>query len=165
MKLLFTLDDMNYADSFPVIKKHVVRAVIMRDGLIASQRSGIGEYKLPGGGMEAGETMLDALVREVREETGLLVKTDTVKEIGEIIEKREDIFEKGKLYEAHSCYFECDCSDETVELAMTASEIEAGFSFQWVKPDVFISENERVMKEKWKLRDTLFLKKYLTGGK
>lgn len=32
-----------------------------------------GEYKIPGGGMEAGETYVEALAREVKEETGLFI--------------------------------------------------------------------------------------------
>ena len=37
-----------------------------------------GEYTLPGGGLEANEDFADALVREVREETGLVVEIDGI---------------------------------------------------------------------------------------
>ncbi|WP_433299538.1 NUDIX domain-containing protein [Actinoplanes sp. CA-030573] len=54
-------------------------AVIVRDGRVLmvherSRRSGGGEWwTLPGGGVEPGETLEQALAREVFEETGLVV--------------------------------------------------------------------------------------------
>ncbi len=158
MRLLFTLDEKDYGEDFPVIQKKAVRAVIKKDGLIATQRSAAGEYKLPGGGMEPGESEIQALAREVREETGLIIRPETVRGIGEILELREDIFEKGKKYEAHSYYYSVEVTGEEVPLSMTDSEIAAGYHLAWEKPEVIIAENERIMDTKWKLRDTRFLK-------
>ena len=76
---------------------------------------------------------------------------------------REDIFKKGFKYEAHSYYFSCDVGEGSVPLAMTDSEIAAGYHLQWEEPEIFILENERIMDVKWKLRDTVFLKRYLEG--
>ena len=39
-------------------------------------------YKFPGGGIEAGESYAEALCREVREEAGLQVKKETIREYG-----------------------------------------------------------------------------------
>lgn len=39
-------------------------------------------YKFPGGGIEGEESPVDAMIRETREEAGLLVKPETVKEYG-----------------------------------------------------------------------------------
>ncbi len=50
-----------------------VSAAIIRDGrvLIVRRRMPPGIYTLPGGVVETGETLAQAVVREVREETGL----------------------------------------------------------------------------------------------
>jgi 8-oxo-dGTP diphosphatase len=51
-----------------------VFAIIMHDGrVLLARRRDIGWWNLPGGGMERGETVDEALRREVREEIGLEV--------------------------------------------------------------------------------------------
>lgn len=51
------------------------RAVILQDGkLLLSFEAGTGQYMLPGGGLEAGESDTECCVREVEEETGLRVE-------------------------------------------------------------------------------------------
>src|SRR5438105_3497655 len=52
-----------------------VYAVILNEGgVLLAHRRDIDWWNLPGGGMEAGETVDEALCREVREETGLEVE-------------------------------------------------------------------------------------------
>jgi ADP-ribose pyrophosphatase YjhB (NUDIX family) len=59
-----------------------VSAAVIRDGkvLIIRRAAGIatGIYTLPGGVVEAGETLTDAVVREVREETALEIEPITL---------------------------------------------------------------------------------------
>jgi 8-oxo-dGTP diphosphatase len=48
-------------------------AVLIRDGnVLLVQGPSLGDYHMPGGGIEAGETPADAVARELREETGLV---------------------------------------------------------------------------------------------
>src|SRR5713226_3599669 len=57
-----------------------VGAVIVEQNRVLLIRRGaaplLGEWSLPGGVLECGETLCEAVVREAREETGLAVETD-----------------------------------------------------------------------------------------
>jgi 8-oxo-dGTP pyrophosphatase MutT (NUDIX family) len=152
------MDKKDYTEDMPVVERYAVRALIKRDGLWAMQKSSAGYYKIPGGGVEKGETYLEALVREVQEETGLIVAEDSITEIGEILEIREDSYQKGTKYISHSfCYF-CDVKDEMTQTAMSENEQARGYRLEWVNLERVIACNENLLKEEWMKRDTLFLK-------
>ena len=64
--------------SYPTRPYLAVSAAIFRNGLVLivrrAQPPAHGVYTLPGGGVEVGETLAEAVVREVREETGLEIE-------------------------------------------------------------------------------------------
>ena len=160
MQTLFILDEKNYTEDMPIFERFVVRALIEKDGLFAMQQGKDGEYKIPGGGIDEGETTVEALMREVQEETGLVIIPETIQELGEITEIRRDIFEERLKYIAHSMHYACEVEEEIVETAMTESEKEKGFHLAWADIDTVIETNERLMTERWQFRDVEFLKWY-----
>ena len=88
VQILLTLDKKDYEEGMPVFEKYSTRGVIIRDGKIATQHGSAGDYKILGGGVEPGEKLEDALIREVGEESGLIVIPESIRPIGEnIVEK------------------------------------------------------------------------------
>lgn len=156
-RILFVDDAKNYTDDMPVIERLATRGIIRRDGKYAMQLSGDGEYKIPGGGVEEGESLVQSLCREVAEETGLVVDEESVSYCGEILEIRRDLFERDKKYIKHSHVYLCGVREERVETRMTESEVRRGFHPVWESLDRIIAGNREVLKEEWKLRDTKLL--------
>ena len=158
MKLLFTMDAGNYTEDMPLVERHGIRAMIRRGKLWAMQFAEGEEYKIPGGGKEGTETDLETLKREVLEETGLTVIEASVREIGEVLEKRRDAFNASQRYIAHSRFYACEVEEGQSELALTPSEIAKGYHPVWVDLDTAIAYNERIPREQYVQRDTRFLR-------
>ncbi len=163
MEILATFDGKNYGDTTRVLEKFSIRGIIIQNGKIAMQRSKDGEYKIPGGGQEPGESYIETLIREVREETGLLVKEESVREIGEILEVRRDIFDKKQKYICHSLFYYCEVKEETVPIQLTESEQKKGFVLEWATPQEIYNRNILIEKDPWMIRDTAFIKMYMDG--
>lgn len=155
--LLLLEDEKNYTEDMPLIESYAAKGIICRDGKYVVQLGDNGEHKLPGGGLEEGEDYVDALCREVAEETGLVVNRASVRLWGEVLEIRRDIFEADKKYIKHTMLYFCDVEEGRVEMKMTESEIRRGFHPVWESLETIIAENRKNIREEWRLRDTRIL--------
>ena len=163
MELLKKFDAQNYKDTTSVFEKYTIRGIIVRDGKIAMQCSKEGEYKIPGGGMEAGETYVEALAREVKEETGLFIIPEKAVGLGEILEVRKDIFDDTKKFICHSLFYYCEETGEETPIHLTKSEIAKGYYLKWATPQEIYDTNIAMEKDPWIIRDTAFIKMILDG--
>lgn len=96
-------------------------------------------YKFPGGGIEAAESMEEALIREVLEETGLCVIKNSIQEYGQVhrVQKgtKEDIFIQD------SYYFLCCVKEDLEQQNLDKYEADEGFVLEFLKPQLAIAVN------------------------
>lgn len=108
------------------IRPGVAAVVFTGRGVLLQRRDDNGRWGLPGGGVEPGESVRAALVREVREETGLEV--DPVRLIGVYSDPTNHqivTYPDGNVIHYVSSVFECVIRGG--RLACGAESIELGF--------------------------------------
>lgn len=87
----------------------------------------VGYYKLPGGGIDDGESIEEALFRELKEEVGLDA-IDDITELGVVLEYREEWRRRG----VHYCYL-ARASQQPSSPERTQKEIYEGYEVIWAK--------------------------------
>ncbi len=99
------------------------RAVIIRDGkILLSHETVSGWWLIPGGGMEEGETPEECVIREVEEETGMIVRP------GEQFLTLHEYYEE---YRYTSFYYVCEVTGEG-QLHLTDEEKRRGLVPEWL---------------------------------
>ena len=133
MKLIALFDEKNYKQRSGIVRE-AVRAIIVKDGKVALVKSlKENHYKFPGGGIEFNESHIDTLIRETKEETGLIIKTDSIKECGFIHEIRKSIF-NDDAFEQKSYYYFAEVKDEICEQELSEREKDLKYVLEWVDP-------------------------------
>jgi len=85
------------------------------------------KWAMPGGHIEVGETIEDAMVREIKEEVGLSVESQGIISFGELINSK-DFYRP-----AHFIYFDVLCKViENSEVKIDNDEI---IGYKWVSPE------------------------------
>lgn len=135
MRDLFSLDFKDYNENGTVFSRPSVRAVIIRgDKVLMVHSEKYNYHKFPGGGIEAGETHEAALIREVQEEIGYVVKPETIREFGRVLRRQKDSYDENAIFEQENFYYLCEVEDEPIGTNRDDYEIEEGFAPEWVEP-------------------------------
>ena len=102
IKELFSIDKKDYTSDAKVYSRPSARAVIcVNEKVLVIHSLKYDYYKFPGGGIEEGETPEDALIREVKEETGYDVLKETIEPLGkryQFQEPMKNLFEKSAFH-------------------------------------------------------------------
>jgi len=109
-----------------VIRPGVAAVILTADGVLLQRRDDNGKWGLPGGGVEPGESVTVAIVREVREETGLEIRP--VRLIGvysDPVHHQVITYPDGNVIHYVSSVFECAITGGT--LACGEESLELGF--------------------------------------
>lgn len=105
MKNILVMDAHDYDDGLEELRRVAIRGIIFIDDKLLMIEDSFGNVRLPGGGMEPGETDRKTLMREVREETGYNVVYESIKPFGEIEEKRLSVHEQKIWHQINRLYF------------------------------------------------------------
>lgn len=139
-----------------------VRAVILYQNKLLLIHSNLGDYKFPGGGVEDNENHKEALIREIREESGY-IHCIVKDKLGTIVERKIDDYNSEAIFQMTSHYYVCELfSEEKVNQKLDDYEFEQDFTPVWMPIDEAIKQNERVLeslgKNDWVKRETFVLK-------
>ncbi len=145
MRLLFELDAKDYDPDGRAFVRPSARGIIIKEGKVAMVHSlRYDYYKFPGGGLEPGEDAKAAMIREVREESGLRVIPASVREYGLVRRMQKNDMPGYDYFYQENFYFLCDAEEETVSQDLDDYEAEAGFVPEWIEPDRAIYVNRYV---------------------
>lgn len=171
MRTLFEFNIGDFRRNGTVGRRPSVRGIILRGGEIAMVYSEKYRYvKFPGGGINEGESYEDTLVREVREETGMQVIPDTIREYGLVIREEKGMIDD--LFVQENYYYTCSTEETLCEQNLDAYEAEEHFRLRWLQPEEAIAINRERLKDelddKWLRhiieRDTMVLEKLIEEG-
>ena len=145
MRLLFTMDLHDHESCTHEYSRPSARAVIIKDGKVAMIRSRAYDYyKFPGGGIEAGEDPAGAMIREAREEAGLVIVPASVREYGYVHRVQKSDTDETERFIQDNYYFLCDAEPVSVAQKLDGYEENEGFTLEYVSPSTAIRKNRSV---------------------
>ena len=101
-------------------------------------------YKFPGGGIEDGESPAAAMIRETREEAGLIVLPETVREYGCVHRVQRSDRDPTERFIQDNFYYLCEVMDGFTAQQLDAYEAEEAFRPEFVDPVTAIRKNRSV---------------------
>lgn len=140
MRLLFEIDTKDYKENGTCFIRPSVRGIVIRDGKIAMVHSlKYDYYKFPGGGAEQGENHYATLIREMKEETGLTIIPESIKEYGLV--HRQQKGQKEDIFIQDNYYYFCETEEWTDAQTLDDYEADERFTLEFVTPQHAIIVN------------------------
>lgn len=140
MKTLFEIDLKDYDENAPRFERPSVRGIIFKEDKIALVHSIKYDYfKFPGGGCKKNENHAETLVREVQEETGLVVIPSSIKEFGMVHRIQKGDF--GDTFVQDNYYYFCDVEKEGKSQNLDDYEDEENFTLEFVSIEHALNVN------------------------
>ena len=142
MRLLFEMDKKDYGECTRSFVRDSARSIIIRNGKIAMIHSlKYDYYKFPGGGIEPGESNVDALIRETAEEAGLTVIPDSIREYGYVHRIQKSTVEMDEYFIQNNYYYLCDVEEGVNPQKLDDYESDEHFTLEYVMPESAIRSN------------------------
>ena len=142
MKLLFEIDKKNYDNDGKAFIRPSARAIIIKDNKIYMVHSLVYDYyKFPGGGIEKDESTIDTLIRETKEEAGLIVIKDSIKEYGYVHRVQKADEPSYSKFVQDNYYYICDVENKILEQQLDDYENFEKFTLELVDPKIVININ------------------------
>lgn len=145
MRLLFEMDEQDYKDCTHLFVRNSARAIIISGMKIAMIHSlKYDYYKFPGGGIKDCESPIDAMIRETREEAGLIVKPETVKEYGYVHRIQKSDMDASECFVQDNFYYLCDVESKAVPQHLDNYEFKENFTLEFIEPETAIRKNRSI---------------------
>ena len=142
MKLLFEINFKDYNPNWKIVTRPSARTIIIKDNKVYMIHSlKYDYYEFPGGGIEKGESIIDCLVRETKEEAGLIIKNESIEEFGYVHRIHKDKYDNELTFVQDNYYYLCDVEDVITHQSLTEKEIEEGFVLELVDINNVINVN------------------------
>ena len=145
MRLLFSMDLKDYDDCDHSFVRNSARSLIVQNGKIAMIHSlQYDYYKIPGGGIEDGEDPVAAMIRETREEAGLVVIPASVRPFGVVHRAQRSDRDPKEIFIQDNFYYLCEAEATTVAQKLDGYEAKEQYTLAWVDPQTAIDKNRSV---------------------
>ena len=145
MRLLFEMDRHDYDGCTHSFIRNSARSIIVRDHKVAMVHSlKYDYYKFPGGGIENGENPVDAMIRETREEAGLVVIPESVREYGYVHRIQRSDSDPTECFIQDNFYYLCDALEDPVSQDLDDYESREDYVPELADPQTVIRKNRNV---------------------
>lgn len=154
-----TVDLKDYRENGTVYHRTAVRGIIRQEDKYLLISGKYGDCKFPGGGVEPGESLEEALSREIREETGFELDPRSLRKWGEVTERRKGV--TADITEMVSHYFFCELT-ETPQIRQELDPYEKDYEYApvWLTLEEAIEKNTAALGQTevpWVMRDLTVL--------